>query len=174
MISFVIERIINQYDFNMAYARHLVEDLCHDQMVAKPYAGFENHPAFTLGHLVTGSAMTISDLGGDSDIPDGWSELFGRMGPGDPRLPSENTDDYPLKSELLSELDKQHERLKTLLKETPETKLTDVIPWRFSSYMPSLMDVVIFMCINHEAMHLGQLSAWRRAMNLPTALGIMK
>lgn len=170
----IIERIFNQYDFNLSYAKQLVEDLNHEQMITSPGCGFENHPAFTLGHLVTGTAMTIEDLGADSEIPNGWMELFSRMGPGDPRLPSEDKEVYPIKSQLITELDRQHERLKQIIKDIPEEKLSDIISWRFSSYMPSMLDLVIFMCINHEAMHLGQLSAWRRAMKLPTALGVMK
>ena len=49
--------------------------------------------------------------------------------------------------------------------------MDEKIQWRFTKHMPALLDIVVFMCINHEAMHLGQLSAWRRAMGLPSALG---
>ena len=51
-----------------------------------------------------------------------------------------------------------------------EIKLSENIKWRFSKYMPTALDLIVFMCINHEAMHLGQLAAWRRAMKLPSAL----
>jgi hypothetical protein len=57
-----IPSIIAQYDFNFQWAKKLVEDVNDNQMTASPFPGFENHPAFTLGHLVTGSAMMAEDL----------------------------------------------------------------------------------------------------------------
>lgn len=169
----MIQEIIHQYDFNLRFAKILVEDLSEEQMTLCPYPGLENHPAFTLGHLITGSALTNEDLGGKYEIPDGWSELFLRRGPGDPRLPDLEKSIYPLKEELITELENQHERLKDKIRLIDPFKLNEPISWRFSYYMPTLKDLLIFMCINHEAMHLGQLSAWRRAMKLPSALAML-
>lgn len=166
----MIGQILRQYEFNLAFARELVADLSDEQMTAVPCTGFENHPAFTLGHLVTGSAMMIEDLGGEYKIPEGWNTLFLRTGPGDPRLPPADKNIYPAKSILLKELFIQHENVKSILTKTSQEKLSENIEWRFSSFMPTVMDLVTFMCINHEAMHLGQLSAWRRAMKLPSGL----
>src|SRR5205085_12062260 len=98
-----MEALIRQYDFNLAYAFALVEDLDDTQMTTTPCAGFENHPAFTLGHLVTGSALMAEDLGGKYQLPQGWDELFLRKGPGDPRLPSIEIKLYPAKINLLNE-----------------------------------------------------------------------
>lgn len=167
------EMLIRQYDFNLLYAKKLVEDLDAHQMTASPSAGFENHPAFTLGHLVTGSAETVRDLGGVYFIPDNWNNLFLRTGPGDPRLPEPDPHLYPSKNELIHELENQHVLVKKYFLETSDTKLSENTKWRFSSYMPTLYDIVCFMCINHEAMHLGQIAAWRRAMKLPSALNLL-
>jgi hypothetical protein len=164
------EMVIRQYDFNLLYAKKLVEDLDPNQMTTSPSPGFENHPAFTLGHLVTGSAETVKDLGGAYSIPDNWNMLFLRTGPGDPKLPETDPDLYPSKNELIGELENQHSLVKKYFLEASDTLLSENTKWRFSSYMPTLYDIVCFMCINHEAMHLGQLSAWRRAMKLPSAL----
>lgn len=163
--------VLNQYDFNLAYAKKLVEDLSEQQMTSMPANGFENHPAFTLGHLVSGSAMLAEDLGAEFEMPPGWNELFSRNGPGDARKPDSDTSKYPSKESLLAELERQHNKVKQLLKTIDEHKLSEPIRWRFSTFMPTLADLVAFMCINHEAMHLGQLAAWRRAMDLSSALG---
>lgn len=168
----MIDSIIRQYDFNLAFAQQLVSDLNENQMITIPSRGLVNHPAFTLGHLISGSALTVEDLGGTMQIPDDWKELFLRKGPGDPRLPQTDIQ-YPPKEILLHELYRQHELVKHYLKETTLEQLNEPIKWRFHNYMPTLMDVVTFMCINHEAMHLGQLSAWRRAMELPSALAAL-
>jgi len=167
------EMLIRQYDFNLLYAKKLVEDLSTSQMTVSPATGFENHPAFTLGHLVTGSAETVRDLGGSYEIPDHWNKLFQRTGPGDPRLPETDPELYPSRKELLNELENQHNRVKKYLLESSDSKLSEITKWRFSSYMPTLYDIVCFMCINHEAMHLGQIAAWRRAMKLPSALNLL-
>ena len=170
----MLDQILRQYDFNLAFAYQLVEDLSEAQMSTKPFRGFENHPAFTLGHLVTGSAMMVEDLGGEMQLPAGWDELFLRKGPGDPRLPNPDPSNYPGKSELLSELSRQHRRVAESLLTKTDAQLHETVRWRFGKFMPTLLDLTVFMCINHEAMHLGQLSAWRRAMNLPSALAALK
>jgi hypothetical protein len=168
-----IEYIIKQYDFNLEYARALVQDLTNDQMTIIPSNGLENHPAFTLGHLVSGSAILAEDLGGEFEMPDKWADLFLRKGPGDPRKPDPDKGKYPSKELLLGELEDQHNKVKKLLNSLDKKKLSENIQWRFSSYMPTLLDIIVFMCINHEAMHLGQLAAWRRAMGLNSALGTL-
>ena len=167
------ENIIKQYDFNLEYARILVHDLKADQMTVIPANGLENHPAFTLGHLVSGSALLAEDLGGEFEMPDKWADLFLRKGPGDPRKPDPDKSKYPSKELLLRELEDQHNKVKKLLKSNDEKGFSEKIKWRFSSYLPTLLDIIVFMCINHEAMHLGQLAAWRRAMGLSSALGTL-
>src|SRR6185436_20611663 len=99
----IIPLIVSQYDFNLQWALRLVEDLDDDQMTCTPHKGFENHPAFTIGHLATGSALMVEDLGGVREIPKGWDELFLRKGPGDPRLPTLERQTYPKKNSLLNE-----------------------------------------------------------------------
>ncbi len=165
-----LSSVINQYDFNLEYAHALVYDLTIEQMTMIPSSGLVNHPAFTLGHLITGSAGLAEDLGGVFGITDQWKALFLRTGPGDPRLPETDVSLYPAKAELLKELNNQHEKVKYWLRKKTKDQLHETFQWRFSKQMPTLLDLVLFMCINHEAMHLGQLAAWRRAMGLPSVL----
>ena len=165
-----IENIIKQYDFNLQYAKALVLDLSDDQMTTIPSNGLENHPAWTLGHLIAGSAGLAEDLGAKFEMPGNWADLFLRKGPGDPRKPDLDKSKYPSKILLLTELESQHNKVIKLLTGLNNIDLDKKIKWRFSNYMPTLADLIIFMCINHEAMHLGQLAAWRRAMNLTSAL----
>ena len=168
------ETIVRQLNFNLAYARKLVEDVSEKEMTICPSLGLENHPAFTLGHLIMAAALTVKYLGGIFEVPEGWEEIFMRKGPGDPRMPEKDATKYPSKIALLEELDKQHRQIIHLLLNTDIHNLNEQPKqWRFSDFMPSLLDAILFMCVNHEAMHLGQLAAWRRAMNKPSALGAM-
>ncbi len=162
--------LTQQLEFNTAYAQELVRELEEEEMVKVPFPGLENHPAFTLGHIVTSRALVVKYLGGTYQIPRGWDELFRRNGPGDPRLPVPSSDtDYPTKESLLSEMKKQQKLIVKLLSSYDDW--TSKKEWRFDTFMPSKLDCLVFMCVNHEAMHLGQLAAWRRAMQLPSALG---
>ena len=166
----MVDLILRQYRFNYLYAEALVSNLSEHQMTEVPSGGLINHPAFTLGHLVSGSALIVQNLGGNFNLPEGWKELFLRKGPGDSTLPEKDTSLYPTKIALLQELKRQHLTVEECLLNTDIEQLSMPKKWRFSSYMPTLIDSIVFLSVNHEAMHLGQLAAWRRAMNLPSAL----
>ena len=167
------EEITRQCNFNYAYSCKLIEDLTEEQMTIKPGAGLDNHPAFTIGHLVTGYANLVNNLTGNYILPEGWKEIFLRSGPGDPTLPNADASVYPSKKELLAELEIQKNRALDIISKLPEEKLNANFDWRFSSFFPTYRDRIIFLCVNHAAMHLGQLAAWRRAMGLPSALGAL-
>ena len=169
-----IETIVKQYDFNLEYAKALVQDLTDEQMTTVPAIGLDNHPAFTLGHLISGSANLAEDLGATFEMPDNWADIFVRQGPGDPKKPDLDKNKYPSKHLLITELENQHNKVKKLLKSIDKNTLSDSLTWRFSNFMPTLSDLVTFMCINHESMHLGQLAAWRRAMGLKSALATIE
>lgn len=167
------DTIINLYNFNLLYAQQLVEDVDSHLMTKSGDPGFENHPAFTLGHLVSGSAMTSRYLGGPYDISKKWEELFKRNGPEDPRTPSGDIDSYPDKGELLAALSKQHQLVEDLILNLDENRFSEPAKWRFSNYLPTLGDLVYFMCVTHESMHLGQLAGWRRSQGLSSALAVL-
>ena len=166
-------QLLHNYAFNLRYAHALVIDVDHETMTQAPHQGLENHPAFTLGHLVSGAALTVKYLGGAYDLDPAWEQTFKRKGPGDPRLPDANAAAYPSKNELLAELARQHARVEAHIRELDEAQWNAPAKWRFHSDMPTLGDLLIFMCLTHESMHLGQLAAWRRAMGLPSALATL-
>ncbi|MBK8913287.1 MAG: DinB family protein [Phycisphaerales bacterium] len=159
--------------FHLEYARRLVGDLSREQMTAVPGPGHENHPAFTIGHLVTGLDMIAQDLGHASDLPAGWDDLFLRRGPADRRLPP-TIAPFPSCADLLGEFERQTVRVAESLNEIDNAWLSARSePWKLSEYLPSNLDGVLFMVCAHQAMHLGQLASWRRAMNLPAAMAQM-
>ena len=162
--------ILSAYRFNLAYAQELVADIPEEQFAQIPGPGLENHPAFTVGHLVMGSARVGRMLGLAWDTPEGWRELFDRNGPGDPRVPDQEVDSYPSKTQLLSELERQHQRVEEAITSCDQSRWEEAVEWRFDSYFPTVQEVVAFMCITHESNHLAQLAAWRRAMGYASAL----
>ena len=162
--------LIRSYQFNLKYAHELVVDLDDSMMTTSPGKGFENHPAFTIGHLVIAAALTVKYMDGPYELKSGWEDLFRRKGPGDPRLPDKNPVLYPKKGELLGELTEKHHRVEALLLKLDEERFQEAAQWRFDDHLPTLGDLLFFMCVSHENLHLGQLAAWRRAMGLSSAL----
>ncbi|MDX1701450.1 MAG: DinB family protein [Melioribacteraceae bacterium] len=165
------ETIIKSYRFNLKYASILVEDIDNEIMTASPSKGLENHASFTLGHLVSASALISKYLKGPYDIYPEWEDLFRRKGPGDPKLPETDASLYPHKNELLEKLSEQHKIVENLINNLEDDQFNEISKWRFDNYLPTLGDLLFFMCVSHESMHLGQLAAWRRAMGFDSALG---
>ena len=164
------QKIINTYNFNLLYAIELVQDVDEKLMTQSPSPGLENHPAFTLGHLVSAAALTSKYLGGPYILNSDWEQLFKRNGPGDPRRPDPNPELYPLKEQLISELTNQHKLVEEQILNLADARFDEPVKWRYQAIMPTLGELLFFMCITHESMHLGQLAGWRRAMDLPSAL----
>ncbi len=158
-----------------AYARELVADLDEAQMDASGGVGLENTPRFTLGHLCTGCAMTRrvfeapgADRASGLDVPEVYVELFQRKGPADRRTPEASVG-APSRDELVDELIRQHGLLEESVRGAPDALLAEHCPWKLGHLLPTNADLVMFAC-SHEALHLGQLAAWRRAMGLPAAM----
>jgi hypothetical protein len=168
--AFDVGSLLKAYSFHLRYARELVRDISRQPMYESQGPGLENHPAFSIGHLVIASALVAEQLGTAYNVPAGWDELFRRTGPGDSRLPVQYREGLPTKEELLSELGHKHAVVEQMLGGLPVECLAVPVQWRFDRYFPSLADYLTFMCVTHEAMHLGQIAAWRRAVELSSAL----
>lgn len=174
-----MDEILRLYAWNLQYARALVADLVPEQCTESGGPGLENHPAWTIGHLVSGADILAEDLGLERDMPAGWGSLFERRGPGDPRRPDPDTGAYPPMEELLVELGRQHVRVADAWRDrfegedASEPRLAELLEWRYGDALPTLGDAALFLAITHESLHLGQLEAWRRAKGLPSALGAL-
>jgi hypothetical protein len=161
--------LLNGFRLNMDYTFQLVADVKESDMMRQPN-GFTNHPAFTIGHLVSATALTAEDLGHPYKVPDGWDELFRRKGPGDPTLPEKDSRKYPGKSELIDALQEKYELVVNLIKEKDDTMFEEPCEWKLDQYMPTVGQVVYFQCLMHHAWHIGQLAEWRRMMGYDSAL----
>lgn len=162
--------MLRAFAWNLLYAEALVADLDDADFRAPGGPGLENHPAWTLGHLVTGADLLAQDLGLPHELPDGWEELFARRGPGDPRLPDTDPAAYPGRAELLDALRRQHTRVAAAIRDADDAAWAQEADWAFGRDLPTQADSTVFMAITHETLHLGQLAAWRRARGLPSAL----
>jgi len=161
--------LINGFRLNLDYTVKLVEDVPDKQMTVQP-KGFTNHPKFTIGHLVSATALTEELLGEHYIVPQGWDELFRRKGPGDPQLPEKDTAKYPHKDELLKVLDQKANSVIRLIETTESSRFQEECEWKLHRYMPTVGDVLYFQCHVHHSWHIGQLAEWRRLMGYDSAL----
>lgn len=149
---------------NLAYANRLVADLSEDQFVAQPVANCTlNHPAFVIGHLAWVCDVGATLLGLPAVVPPAWKDIFSMTA-----KPIPNRDAYSSNAELVKAFEDAHTRLTKAVFEAKPELLNDQPPERFRSRFQSIGEVILHMLTNHEAVHLGQLSAWRRAMGLPS------
>ena len=157
----MIQHVTYLYKFNLGVAGRLVADLTPEQMVLQP-SGAVNHPAWSLGHLVLSANGLAMFLGLESDVPQDWHKTFATGG-----IPSGDAADYPSKDDLLAALAAQHERnTEAVLRADPAWFATPHPDERRRRYFPTVGDIVTFLMTSHEASHLGQVSAWRRAAGI--------
>jgi hypothetical protein len=167
------EYVLSVYSLGLASAKKLVADLADDQMCAQPVPGrVMNHAAFILGHLAWTSDQGVNLLKastpaaaalGDSAWNDAaWKELFAMNA-----KPLPDWKSYPSKEKLLAALEDGHSRFTAAMKGVTPEILGQPAPERVRSRFPTLGHLLIALLTSHEAGHLGQLSAWRRALGLP-------
>ncbi len=163
------QTLLNGFRLNMDYTYALIADVKEADMTKQPN-GFINHPAFTIGHLITATALTGKLLGQDYEVPEGWDELFLRRGPGDPRLPEKETSKYPGKAELISVLKAKYELVVKLIENADNAVFEEPYTWKLDKYMPTVGQLLYFQCMLHHSWHIGQLAEWRRMMGYDSAL----
>jgi hypothetical protein len=151
------------YDFNLVYAQKLVADIPDERMCVQPVPGqVMNHAAFLLGHLAWTSDTVVGLLGVQPTGAAAWKDTVG-MG----ATPSDDRSLYPSKADLLEALADAHGRLIAALPNATPELLAQPAPERIRARFRTVGNALAGVMTAHESMHLGQLSAWRRAQGLP-------
>jgi len=158
----MISEILNSYSLCLNDTRQLIADLNAAQMVAQPSKPM-NHPAWIIGHLIYSAQMIGGELAVPPWLSDQWVALFrtGSVPKSDPAL-------YPTKTELLESLTDAQNRLAQRLSAMNDTDLAQPLPdKRYRDIYPSLGHAILHILTVHTSYHVGQISAWRRAMGFP-------
>lgn len=146
------------------FAHELVDPLEPEQMHVMPAVNGGvplNPPAWIVGHLVVTLGDLAKRLGQSVALPVGWQERFGNSS-----IPATGAEDYPPKDELLRRLDDVATAIDRGLDDLPEERLAEPMPEQFRKMVPTLGDEVAFTGILHAAIHIGQLTSWRRCMGI--------
>lgn len=130
-----------------------------------------NHPVFVYGHLC-GYVSRIHELVGHPDAAKyknpAWDALF--------KAGVECRDDvdgtiYPSLDEVVSKWRTGHQTCLSVVANVPDEVLLRENPaeGRYKEMFPTVGSAVAFIISPHAMSHLGQVSAWRRFMGLPSA-----
>ncbi len=130
-----------------------------------------NHPAFVLGHLSMYPIRAMQQLGqpiGPTAFPSSYETLF--------KFGVECQDDatgniYPPLDELKSLFFAAHGAAIHAVESAPDEAFDAPNPaeGRLRELCPTVGAALNFYLIGHVQVHLGQFSAWRRAMGMPAA-----
>ena len=130
-----------------------------------------NHPAFIYGHLSLYPAQVMQLLGLDAQgasVSESYPAIF--------KAGAECVDDvdgsvYPSMEEIVGAFKRSHTVLIEALPGVDERVLAQQTPdEKRRERLPTVGSIVAFVVGAHPMMHLGQLSAWRRCMGLPSAM----
>ncbi len=152
---------IHTFRESISYCDGLVADIAAEDFCTQPARGM-NHPAWIVGHLAFSADRHATFIGGEQKLL-AWKELFGK---GSPLLADAAA--HPSKDELMAAWHDAAKRyLATAEAATPE-QLAAPQDYVRPENFPTLGDFITFSMTAHTAIHLGQLSAWRRAMGRPS------
>ncbi|MEQ1825572.1 MAG: DinB family protein [Pirellula sp.] len=142
----------------IAYAKQIVADIEDAKMAEQPLG--MNHPAWLLLHLSTAADYAASLLGGKGVCPPDWNDKA------DTKKPlTQDRKAYPSKEELVSTFEAAFRNAADLFEKSSAESLSK--PQQlgfFEKELPTVADMATFLIVAHTNLHLGQLSAWRRAM----------
>ena len=155
--------IIPTYTFALTYAQKLVADVPDERMCEQPVAGrVMNHAAWSLGHMAWALGNGLVLLGQTAPMAD-WKDLVGTG-----TQPASDRSKYPDKLTLLSKLETVHNALLVAVQTASGEQLNQPAMERMRHRFPTLGHMLAGLMTAHYASHNGQISAWRRAMGLPS------
>lgn len=146
--------------FMLGYVQSLMSDVSEADMDRRPIPG-GNPPRWILTHLAICTDYAARALGSDMRCPKVWHTTFGPGSSSDATL-----DPKPTKEELMAALTAGVERVNDLASHADATKLGGPHGLSILQTTPiqTLRQFVAHLMTTHIAGHIGQLSAWRRAM----------
>lgn len=163
----IADTLVPPARMTLGYADALLADISPAQFARQPEGVNTNHPAWVYGHLGLYPDSMLTLIGRDdiAHTDDAGKEVFGgnSVCRDDPR-----GDIYPPMNDIVERFRSRHEVLLGALAETDESVFTSPMPGDhpLASRLPTVGATAGFILLSHTMMHLGQVSAWRRAMGL--------
>lgn len=159
----LVTLLLRSWSQQRDYAERLIRDLSDADMTAQPVAGVTmNHPAWALGHLSAYPPVLAAMARRETPV-DPISHPFGRDS-----KPVNDPTVYGSKEKIVSAYFGAHDELADTLASVDPSVMNDPIRVeRWRERFPTLAHACFYLMTTHEATHLGQISAWRRAGGRP-------
>ena len=159
-----IDGFLFAWNKNRAYGASLISDLDESQMtrqIAPDGQAAANHPAWVYSHLSVYFPV-IEAIIKNEPFEDPKGHQFGMNS-----KPTSDASVYASKDQLAADFDSSHGRIAKLLQEVGDDVLDNKIKLaRWQPVMPTASLALPYLMLNHENVHLGQISAWRRIQGL--------
>lgn len=130
-----------------------------------------NHPTFVYGHLSIYNAMIVGMLGQDptaAAAPDNYQDLFKH---GVACLDDADGSRYPSLAEVVEHFKRGSDISIAAINAASDEQLDAPTPdENFRKSFPTVGDAANFLLNDHVMFHLGQVSTWRRAEGLGSAM----
>jgi hypothetical protein len=157
----MIHEVAASWSRTVDYLRQLVADV-PDEMLTRQIDGVVNHPAWVIGHVIYSCQAIGGEMGIDPWLAADWAERFGTG-----TVPVEGRKDYPSKHDLLGALSDAQQRVNDRLLTLGDSGLTVPLPDEgYREIFPTLGHAVLHVLTVHTAIHVGQVTVWRRAVGL--------
>lgn len=162
----MLNDIIGCNEFNTGLIRKMTHDIGDELWRSQP-TNVSNHPEWLIGHLTYARANVAAILGRPGPVlPD---ELRPRFGTGTQPRPA---DDSCEREDQLALFSAAQDHVAALLPTLTDEVLSAPTPAEpIRKMFPTVRDFVRVILTSHDALHIGQLSVWRKAHGLPSALG---
>lgn len=159
----MFDRELLLYAFLLDYIRASVADISEDEMTLQATPG-TNPPVWILGHLALATDYALKTLGQSAQCPRAWHLSFG---PGSTPLADQKV--TVTKAELLAAIEKGHELVSAAAAAADPARMSEphAVAILKQSKIQTNGDLVAHLMTTHEAMHIGQLSVWRRVTGRP-------
>jgi hypothetical protein len=159
---------------NLGYARRLETDIGPESYARLPLIGDRlvqtNHMAFVYGHLALYPARLMELVEGDpadASYPEHWPDLFS---PGRECQDDVDGSIYPPLVEMIEIFHRNYANAITAVAGQADELFARENPdERRRGFFPTIGVAATFLLNNHVQLHLGQVSAWRRAIGLGPA-----
>ena len=162
----LVQAILGSWKTQRDYAARLVADLSDADMTSQPVEGVVmNHPAWVFSHLALYPPTLSAILRGarEGEFADPIKSPYGKDS-----KPLGDASAYDKKDALMARFFDGHDELAAVLGEVDRSILAAPIPLkRWEKRFPRVADALVHLMLDHEAGHLGQISAWRRAGRRP-------
>lgn len=161
-------------ELGMGYSERLIKDISSDQFARFATIGdttiVSNHPSFILGHLSLYASNVLDNLGADSS-PIQPSEAFEKVYSKDATCVDDPDGSiYPSMDEVTSKYFEGYRAAIDALNAADDEVFREENPnERMRPRFPTKGAMLGFYVGGHVMLHVGQMSAWRRAMGMGPA-----